>query len=890
MKGLYFKKLDLHIHTPASSDFQKPAGKSDSEIAKLIIEKALSEKLDAIAITDHNSGEWIDIIKTEAHNKNLIVFPGVEITCVGGRGVHIIALFDQSKNKEHVKALLSRLELEPEAHGKETAIVNKSPNDVINEIIKCEGLAILAHINSSHGVFEEMEGQARINIIQNKNVAAAEATDYFNEEKKQRKKRAIDFLDGTDENYKTKLAVFQSSDNPAANSHGHTVEGIGSRFTYFKMETINIISLKNCFNDPDVRIRHEIKEKKVFPVIKKIKINGGFLDGLEMDFHQGLNSIIGSKGSGKSLLIEFLRFGLNQEPTNENILTDHESKLENRLKIYGEIELELKLDTGNIIKIKRQYDPSNNNPFIEGNEVDVSRIFPVLFLSQNEIIKIAEDNEEQLKFIDRFFDFKDFQEKIFEHENELKDLDNQLASGIKAYLEMLNLGIKVKTKETTLAELDSKLKSPIFDRYSKSEMRNQGIKNSISYINNLKSKNISALKLFNDIPSASIDPQIIDEPLFKRITDIINKSKDIIAETFTNMERDFDAKVKQIYDETKDFFSTHKKISEEYESHVKTSGGNYQTLANKRQILNREINDLNQRYGKLKENSEKIKDINNARHDLIEKIENIRKEYTTIRKEKCKMFSLESADKLSIEIQEATNIDVFREKLIQLKRGSYLREVDIDTICNSISPKDFIYNLIKYSIRREPKQLSDIITNSKLESDKVITLANYLLEAYELRELLEMQYKAAPEDKPIIKYQLENEEYAHISEISVGQKSTAFLIMGLSDGNMPIIIDQPEDSLDLKTVWNDVCLKLRKGKEQRQFLFTTHNSSVAVASDSDNFIILESDAVSGELKNSGAMDNNPVGNEVLNYLEGGLDTYNLKMKKYNVTDKLKNAK
>jgi len=889
MKGLYFKKLDLHIHTPASKDFQKPVDKNDDEIAKLIVDKAISLGLGAIAITDHNSTEWIDIIIAEAQNKNLIIFPGVEITCVGGRGVHILALFDPTKNEEHVKALLSRLELKPEDHGKENAIINKSPNDVINEIVKCEGIPILAHINSSHGVFTEMEGQARTNVIQNKNVAAAEATDYHNDEKKKRKKRTIDLLDGTDSTYKRKLAVFQSSDNPATNLHGHSIDGIGSRITYFKMEIINIVSLKNCFNDPDVRIRYQLPEIKGFPIINRIKVNGGFLGGLELNLHQGLNSLIGSKGSGKSLLIEFLRFALKQEPTNESILTDHESKLENRLKIYGEIEVELKLDTGNILNIKRQYDPSNNNPFIDGNEIDVSRIFPVLFLSQNEIIKIAEDEDEQLKFIDRFLDFKNFQEKIIEYESELKNLDNQLSNAIKAYLEMLNLGTKIKTKETALVELDMKLKSAIFDKFSKSEVRNQSIKNSVNYINSFKSKIILAQKLFSDVPTPIIDSQISGEPLFKRIVDILNGSKTKIVETFTDLNTSFDLQLKQIYDDTKEFLSMHKNLTEEYETYVKSSGGNYQTLANKRQLLNKEINDFNQRYNRLKEASEKMKDINNVRKDLLEKIKYLRNEYTTVRKEKCKMFSLESAGKLSIDIQEATNIDAFKEKLLQLKKGSYLREVDIQTICDSITPKDFIYNLIRYSIKHEAKELSEIISNSQLDADKIVNLANYLLDVYQLEELLEMQYKATPEDKPIIKYQLENGEYAPISEISVGQKSTALLIMALSDGNMPIIIDQPEDSLDLKTVWNDVCQKLRNGKEQRQFLFTTHNSSVAVASDSDNFIILESDAIKGELKYSGAMDNDPVGNEVLSYLEGGIDTYYLKMKKYNVTDRLKNT-
>ena len=390
MTGLKFRKLDLHIHTPASRDFVKPKDKTDGEIVNLIIEKALQVGLEGIAITDHNSGEWIDKIKEKAKGK-LTVIPGVEITCSGGAGIHIIALFDPTKNRDHIRDLLSKLGLSPDEHGKETAVVDKSPIDVINIIASCDALPVLAHINSSHGVFIEMEGQPRINVIQCENLIAAEGTDFFDESKKQKRKRVFDLLDGTDTNYKRKLAVYQASDNPAGeNSHGHSIEGIGKRYSYFKMEEINLRSLKNCFNDPDVRIRHSIEVDNIyFPIIKRVKVNGGFLDGFDFNFHNGLNSIIGSKGSGKSLLIEFLRFTIDQEPTNEILLNDHNSKLENRLRLFGEVEIDLLLDTGNIIKVKRQYNPLENNPYLASEGQDISRLFPVLFLSQNEIIKMA---------------------------------------------------------------------------------------------------------------------------------------------------------------------------------------------------------------------------------------------------------------------------------------------------------------------------------------------------------------------------------------------------------------------------------------------------------------------------------------------------------------------
>lgn len=121
-----------------------------------------------------------------------------------------------------------------------------------------------------------------------------------------------------------------------------------------------------------------------------------------------------------------------------------------------------------------------------------------------------------------------------------------------------------------------------------------------------------------------------------------------------------------------------------------------------------------------------------------------------------------------------------------------------------------------------------------------------------------------------------------LDELSGGQKAIALLIIALSDGNFPIIIDQPEDALDLRSIWDDVCLKMRGTRDSRQFILTTHNSSVAVASDTDKFTILQATASQGKVLFSGSINRQVVRDEVINYLEGGKATYNQKQGKYNM--------
>jgi ABC-type multidrug transport system ATPase subunit len=168
-----------------------------------------------------------------------------------------------------------------------------------------------------------------------------------------------------------------------------------------------------------------------------------------------------------------------------------------------------------------------------------------------------------------------------------------------------------------------------------------------------------------------------------------------------------------------------------------------------------------------------------------------------------------------------------------------------------------------------------------MKAETVQKLAEHLLDTYDYGDILALLYTSVPEDVPSISYKVGN-TFKDLSQLSVGQKAVALLIIALSDGTFPIIIDQPEDSLDLRTIWDDLCHKLRTSKDRRQFIFTTHNSSVAVASDSDKFTILQATADQGKVIYSGSINRHDLKEEVINYLEGGKRTYDHKRRKYNL--------
>lgn len=882
--GLSFKKLDLHLHTPASRCFR-----DRSVTPAQIVDAALAAGLDGIAITDHNSGAWIDDVRQAAAGKPLAVFAGVEITCQGGKsGLHVIALLDTSAGKAEIESLLSALDFEPKDYGKQDAIVMKSIGDVLRMIDQRGGLAVLAHANSTRGVLCDMDGQQRTETLKNPLVRAAEGTDFQNADKLAKHKRVIDLLDGTDPTFQRKLAVYQASDNQLPDGSGeHGLEGIGTRCAYFKLDRINLEGLRQCFHDADVRIRQDF-EFKTFacPRIKEVRVTSGFLEGVDVPLHAGLNSILGAKGAGKSLLIEFMRFALDQPPENEEIRTDHDAKLDQRLREFGTVEVDVCDETGKLLTVKRTLRSADESPFEDSSLADIARLFPVMFLSQNEIIRIAENAADQLAFIDRFFDFRSYQVTISRLEHDLAALDKAYADCLRAYEENAVLAKSVHSSQLELNQLNIALKNPVFEEFQKLELKDRAFREQAAYVRQLA----EASKAEHDMIDGGAIPALPDalgaDPALQRVRTAATASKQAYLAKIEETQKGLESAQAAIAREYQAWRPDFDKGKLTYEQTVQKEGGDYKNLAAKRAKVMKELEALQVRQAAVKTRVDRMRSVADARNAKLQELRGVYDAYSAERRAKCAKFEAESSGKLKLTLHEASDRDAFRSSLQGLKRGSYLRDAEVQAISKNIDPTTFIRALVQFAVKKDPAILQDVASAASLEVERMKTLAEFLLGNMEYEELLQLQYKAMPADRPEILYRVAPDRYEALARLSVGQKCTAMLIMALSDGSMPVVIDQPEDSLDIRSVWDDMCKTLRSGKERRQFVFTTHNASLAVASDSDKFTVMEGDADRGRVVFSGSMDHGPVSDEVLKYLEGGPETYQMKYRKYDASRRL----
>jgi len=259
--------VDLHLHTPASSDYQQP------EISYLdILRRAEALGLDIIAFTDHNTVAGYRHMQEEIHQLELLeqldrllpeekarleeyrrllskilVLPGFEFTAT--LGFHILGIFPPEKPVREIEHLLLTLNIPPEKLDQGSATVGAT-SDVLTAyrlIDEAGGLVIAAHANSSNGVAaRNVPGQTKISYTQDPHLHALEVTDL---EKKGRHTTAA-FFNGTKPEYPRRMHCIQGSDAHRLTGDGRNL-GVGERATEVLLPEVSFQALKELFLSND---------------------------------------------------------------------------------------------------------------------------------------------------------------------------------------------------------------------------------------------------------------------------------------------------------------------------------------------------------------------------------------------------------------------------------------------------------------------------------------------------------------------------------------------------------------------------------------------------------------------------------------------------------------
>jgi hypothetical protein len=304
--GLVWKRMDLHLHTPASSDYRDP-GISYLDILK----KAEEKNLDMIAFADHNTVAGFAAMHREVETLTLLerlgratdeerttlseyrrllakitVLPGFEFTATFG--FHILGIFPENTSVRKLEYLLLNLNV-PEEKMLLGAPDAGATDDVLAAyaaITGAGGLAIAAHANSSNGVAMQgfpFGGQTKIAYTQDPNLVALEVTDLESSSKR----NTASFYNGSKPEYPRRMHLIQGSDAHSLNTEQldgmNKRLGVGARITEVLVKEANFAALKELFAGDDFTRTRAYRQGSGWEDIEKARLDG---QNFTQSFHE----------------------------------------------------------------------------------------------------------------------------------------------------------------------------------------------------------------------------------------------------------------------------------------------------------------------------------------------------------------------------------------------------------------------------------------------------------------------------------------------------------------------------------------------------------------------------------------------------------------------------
>lgn len=301
-------KTELHIHTPASEDYQQ-----EGVTILDILQQADQKAIDIMAFTDHNTvagyrqmQEDIEKLELLENLKRLnpqeterlkeyrrltnkiLLLKGFEFTATFG--FHIIGIFPPETRLRDLEFLLLSLNV-PADQLDEGATEVGATCDVLTAYQKIDeagGIVIAAHANSSHGVALHglnFGGQTRIAFTQDAHLHALEVTDL----EKTTRKSTSRFFDGSKPEYPRRMRCIQGSDahrlTRAPNNPRHL--GVGERVTEILLGEKSFKELHEVFTGDDfARTRPYRPESHPFDYIQAAREEG---PNIVQEFHEHYN-------------------------------------------------------------------------------------------------------------------------------------------------------------------------------------------------------------------------------------------------------------------------------------------------------------------------------------------------------------------------------------------------------------------------------------------------------------------------------------------------------------------------------------------------------------------------------------------------------------------------
>ena len=1003
-EGSIWRKWDLHVHTPFSY-LNCEFGNDFDEYVKQLFKKALENNIVAIGITDYFTIEGYKKLKNEYLDKdeklkrlgfseeeinkvkNILILPNIEFRLnklVGRNRINFHVIFSNEVSINDIEEnFLRTIEFVYEGapqNEDEKRSLSISSLQSLGERLKREDNEFRSKVNIEVGMMNAVVDDTEIlkilsnkrSIFKGKYLTFVPADEDLSE------------ISWHSQDHNVRKVIIQKSDGFFSSNRGTREFGLGYRHSSVKKFLDEFKTLKPCIwgsdahsfeklfepdqqrytwiksdptfeglkqtvYEPEDRIYiggeppHKIERNKIIKSITISNSNQWFEDNKPIPLNEGLVSIIGGKGTGKTAILDLIAYAAGSYKYKEK---ESESFLKKAFKELKDTNIKLEWDDGAHDEIiisgelkgaikegKLRYLPQDFTDQLcseIGKEELEKQIEGVIFqkipfenranftdfksykntqlkvindkknrvseqitainskiYDHNELIRSKDKKNEEIKKIDseleRFYNDMEKISDLLKDSKDQKEILNELNSSINKKSELEKIISGLNTKLLKIEEFENK----IDEFYKYSEAFIEELKNDFREIE-IKQTEIEKIKLI-------LYPEDLKQILDNRKNEIRKE----IEKQKTNLDK-INKDIKEL--------SVKITVEKSKQDNIEEINKSLSNLKKKKDSLNNDIE-------KIKEAEKKLNELLNSRDNLFinyfelifeekEKLKEIYQHLRNILEE-----SGEENERL-FDFMVKFNFDVKKmteegDRLIDhSKQGRFwhkewqalykeLKDINLSlTLENeklSEQDKNIIINFLK--------NIKDLFL--KDENGNSLELTSQLKNEYDEQDFYDWLYSTKYYD---INYSIKFNG-KELNNLSPGEKGVTLLILFLEldkDDKRPILIDQPEENLDNRSVYITLIRYFRESKKRRQIIIATHNPNLVVNADSEQVIVANFDKslekqhsrisyVSGSLENTFKNDSTNIILEqkgirehVCEILEGGEDAFINREKKYQI--------
>ena len=912
--GARWWKFDLHTHSPVSRDsyWHRRQGCDDRLTAGQWLQSFMDAGIDCVAITDHNSGAWLDELKAAYGTmrntglmtfRELHLFPGVEISV--NSGFHLLAIFGPDETTSDVDMLLGAVDYRG-AKGDSNGVTYKSAIEVVEAVLKAGAVPIPAHVEAEKGLLRVKEDGSRRPVLDANTIRQLLANPNIS---------AMEVVDRT----VPKAALYDEAkvdwcEVVGSDCHSFRGERVpGSRYTWVKMETPSLEGLRLALMDgARFSIRRSDEPQPVtLPehFVEAVEIAEARFMGrgqvARIEFSPRLNALVGGRGTGKSTVVHALRIVARREGDLANLRAESEPRLEfDRFKRVPEH----RRDTGGLLRktsitwtvmrdgvrhrvrwpveqgvITVEEEDGENGWRKSPSDMVSPERFPIRIFSQGQIATLAGDDQRALlQVVDGAAGVAKLQSTL----EELRGLVLASRARIRQLERRLErrheLVVELEDVERKLKRFEDAGHTTVLTTYRRRSRQRREAERQFD----------ATAAAAESIESAaeSLHPDDLPDGLFEADSVEDREAAAILARLAGATRaaiRDLHASASRLRDAAQTLRSelaggswqvAVDEAVDRYDRLVDTlrEGGvsdpsEYGHLAQDRQRIDGELAELDS----LQDERNRLEEESQA---LLRKVLEARRAVSVARAD---FLATALTGNSFVRIRNCPYNDDRRTIEISLREELGVTDDRF---------RDDFEGVVSALLRDLPEESAerDTTVEARIEELKARVrrachgdgdfgghFNNYLeRESERTPELLDRALMWFPEDGLHVEYSRlgDGRNFEPIAQASAGQRSAAMLAFLLAHGEEPLVLDQPESDLDNHLIYDLIVRQVREQKLKRQIIIVTHNPNLVVNGDAEMVHVLD---FHGQcyVKQKGSLQKDAMREEVCRVMEGGREAF-----------------